>query len=58
MWLGEINEKENIFYNLNDGYGIKYNDVNYLQLPNQLNYLDRNMFELRAYIYQGFCLIK
>jgi hypothetical protein len=54
IWLGDLNEKDNIFLDLNDGYGIKYNEINYLQLPYQLHYFERNVFELRAYIYQGF----
>lgn len=38
MWLGLYEESENIFKNLNDGYGIKFNELNLIGLPSQLFY--------------------
>ena len=38
IWMGPSDQLENIFMDLNDGYGVKYNEINKISIPYHLHY--------------------
>ncbi len=42
IWMGLSDQLDHIFMDLNDGYGVKYNEINKINIPYHLHYLGIN----------------